>query len=56
VQWRARGDRSVGSEVEVGLHYRGAGLAVLGRQYKHEALVYNIFYHQGKSVSCGIES
>jgi hypothetical protein len=35
---------------------QGAGLAVPGRQYKHEALVYNVFHHQGKSVSCGIES
>jgi hypothetical protein len=35
---------------------QGAGLAVLGRQYKHEALVYNVFYHQGESVSCGNES
>jgi hypothetical protein len=35
---------------------QGAGLAVLGRQYKHEALVYNIFYHQGESISCGSES
>jgi hypothetical protein len=26
---------------------------VLGRQYKHEALVYNVSYHQDKSVSCG---
>jgi hypothetical protein len=35
---------------------QGAGLAVLGRQYKHEALVYNVFYHQGESISHGIKS
>jgi hypothetical protein len=35
---------------------QGAGLAVLGRQYKHEALVYNIFYCRGESIPCGNES
>jgi hypothetical protein len=35
---------------------QGADLAVLGRQYKHEALVYNVFYHWDKSISCGSES
>jgi hypothetical protein len=26
------------------------------RQYKHEALVYIVFYHQGKFISCGSKS
>jgi hypothetical protein len=29
---------------------------VLRRQYKHEALVYNVFYHWDESVSCGNKS
>jgi hypothetical protein len=42
--------------VEVGLHYRGQVWQCLGGQYKHEALVYIVFYHWGKFISHGNES